>query len=517
MREESKRQQVGAPDVAMSVSASRDDDLDSNAANTAALSAIDHELGRPVQRRGVSPAEARTEEAVHAQAARGVAGAGQALPHLDRIQSSFGPEHDLSAVRAHVGGEAASASRAIGAEAYATGHDVAFARQPDVFTAAHEAAHVVQQQQGVSLLGGIGREGDAHEQHADAVAARVDSGLNAADLLGPPHSAGVAVVQRKESNEAGELAQHATERTESPQTRTSKIAQLDLQQLRGYVSKSMILASDAFASAVQTAQLRHAMKKPDHSLWEMVIEFYFGAIPVKNVGAFLDDLVGNLGDDALKITADALGGVRGAGKVAAKKALPNDAAGLDGFFADLRDRAREWTQAAILEVELTGDKPALQALAAAFDMSKHTEGHYLPLIQSLMKHYEKEVLAIGREETGHDAGETFYRNTQIGLVTDGKRHRLAVLSNETSDGPNATLLGSVTVAGAFIFERWVDDSVASLAKERQRESFGAAPVVTVDSLRVRSHDGRPVEARGNNPELDHWMDYGDDYNLWPVQ
>ena len=116
-------------------------------------------------------------------AAAGVAGPAQALPHLDAIQQSFGGAHDLSGVEAHVGGAAADASHAIGAEGFAAGNQVAFARQPDLHLAAHEAAHVVQQRDGVSLKGGVGESGDSHEQHADQVADRVVKGESAADLL----------------------------------------------------------------------------------------------------------------------------------------------------------------------------------------------------------------------------------------------------------------------------------------------------------------------------------------------
>lgn len=122
-------------------------------------------------------------EDVRAAAARGVSGAGGALPHLERIQQAFGPAHDLSGVRAHVGGVAARASEAIGAEAYATGDQVAFRDQPGLHLAAHEAAHVVQQRAGVQLKGGIGSEGDPWERHADAVADRVADGRPAGDLL----------------------------------------------------------------------------------------------------------------------------------------------------------------------------------------------------------------------------------------------------------------------------------------------------------------------------------------------
>jgi uncharacterized protein DUF4157 len=56
---------------------------------------------------------------------------------------------------------------AMGAQAYATGNQVSFAGAPDLHTAAHEAAHVVQQAGGVvELEGGVGSVGDAYEEHA---------------------------------------------------------------------------------------------------------------------------------------------------------------------------------------------------------------------------------------------------------------------------------------------------------------------------------------------------------------
>jgi len=115
-------------------------------------------------------------------AAEGVTGSSSSLPHAQAIQRSFG-NHDVSGIEAHVGGPAAKAADAIGASAYATGHHVAFKQAPDLHTAAHEAAHVVQQRGGVQLKGGVGESGDAYEQHADAVADRVVGGESAESLL----------------------------------------------------------------------------------------------------------------------------------------------------------------------------------------------------------------------------------------------------------------------------------------------------------------------------------------------
>jgi len=141
---------------------------------------------------GASPADAAgtvgaagDAGVVHRVAAGGVSGTGVQLPHHERIQAAFGPEHDVSGIKAHVGCAAGEASAQLGARAYATGNNVAFAGEPDMHTAAHEAAHVVQQRGGVQLKGGIGAEGDAYEMHADAVADRVVRGESAAELLAP--------------------------------------------------------------------------------------------------------------------------------------------------------------------------------------------------------------------------------------------------------------------------------------------------------------------------------------------
>ncbi|MFP4411274.1 eCIS core domain-containing protein [Coleofasciculus sp.] len=102
-------------------------------------------------------------------AADGFRGTPRQLPHLDQIQQSFG--QDLSHVQAYMGKEAAAASQELGAAAYTSGNRIAFAKTPSVGLAAHEAAHVMQQQSGkVQLKDGLGQVGDKYEQHADAVA-----------------------------------------------------------------------------------------------------------------------------------------------------------------------------------------------------------------------------------------------------------------------------------------------------------------------------------------------------------
>jgi hypothetical protein len=137
--------------------------------------------------------------AVQAAAARGVATAPSKLPHGETIQRLFG-RHDVSAVQAHTGAEAAATAREIGAQAYAMGNHVVLGAGADLHTVTHEAAHVVQQRGGVQLKEGVGEVGDRYERHADAVADAVVQGKSAEALLdafaGGSTASGTAAVQR---------------------------------------------------------------------------------------------------------------------------------------------------------------------------------------------------------------------------------------------------------------------------------------------------------------------------------
>lgn len=110
-------------------------------------------------------------------AAQGLTAAKDALPHADQIQKSFG-RHDLSSVRAALNAEARQATASLGAVAYAQGERVAFSRPPDLFTAAHEATHVLQQRRGVAES-----QRQSMEDHANQVASLVTRGASAESLL----------------------------------------------------------------------------------------------------------------------------------------------------------------------------------------------------------------------------------------------------------------------------------------------------------------------------------------------
>ncbi|HEU0036417.1 MAG TPA: DUF4157 domain-containing protein [Kofleriaceae bacterium] len=169
-----------------------------SASNDYPESAADDEDGA-VQRRASGDAIA-TASPVDV-ATRATEGSGSTLPYLAEIQQSFG-HHDVSGIRYHAGSAAQEGATALGAKAFAVGDAVAFKSTPDLHTAAHEAAHVVQQRAGLRPSGGIdGGAGDSLERHADAVADAVVSGRSAAPILDSlvgGASAGLTVgVQRK--------------------------------------------------------------------------------------------------------------------------------------------------------------------------------------------------------------------------------------------------------------------------------------------------------------------------------
>jgi hypothetical protein len=171
---------------------------------------IDHAAGSPVQRKATSAESGAPDQRVQAAAAHGTSGSITSLPYSQQIQHLFG-RHDVSSVKAHVGGAAAEGAAAMGAKAFATGDHVAFASAPDLHIAAHEAAHVVQQRAGVQLAGGIGGVADRYEQHADAVADLVVQGKSAESVLdehagGASRAGGTAIQKMTSDHEASTAA-----------------------------------------------------------------------------------------------------------------------------------------------------------------------------------------------------------------------------------------------------------------------------------------------------------------------
>lgn len=140
-------------------------------------------------------APAGTADPLERSARAATEGASVPVPHLAQLQRAFGPDHDLSSLRAQLGGKPEQAAE-LGAKHFAFGSRLYFGHSPTVGEAAHEVAHALLQRNG---RGPAGHQQDpAAEAHADQVASRVESGESVADLLPKPNRGQtVAKVQRQ--------------------------------------------------------------------------------------------------------------------------------------------------------------------------------------------------------------------------------------------------------------------------------------------------------------------------------
>ena len=136
------------------------------------------------------------QQQVHDIAQDGFRDTPQAYPFREQIQQTFGEHHDISRLKAYTGTAAQAANAKLGSRAFHRSGQVAFAGQPTLKQAAHEAAHYAQNVSSEQLEGGIGEANDRYEQHADAVADQVVQGRSAASLLeqNPGESAGNTAV-----------------------------------------------------------------------------------------------------------------------------------------------------------------------------------------------------------------------------------------------------------------------------------------------------------------------------------
>ena len=108
-----------------------------------------------VQRKS-STALGDATQPVHAPAEHGITSSSSPLPYGVQIQRAFGG-HDIGDIQAHTDSAAAAGAGAMGVRTFATGNHVAFTDTPDLHTAAHEAAHVVQQRGGCSSRAALAR------------------------------------------------------------------------------------------------------------------------------------------------------------------------------------------------------------------------------------------------------------------------------------------------------------------------------------------------------------------------
>jgi hypothetical protein len=132
---------------------------------------------------------------IEATARTAVASAAAPVPHAEKLQRAFGPEHDLTQLRAQIGGGQSQAAE-LGASHFAFGSSLYFGHQPTEGEAAHEVAHALLQQQGVRPANGH-QQDPAAEQHAELIAKRVEADQPVGDLLPRRAGAAVAAVQRQ--------------------------------------------------------------------------------------------------------------------------------------------------------------------------------------------------------------------------------------------------------------------------------------------------------------------------------
>jgi len=234
------------------------------------------ELFGSIQRSAEAGGTELDAAAIHESAQRGVATPASPLPHLDLIQRAFG-RHDVSGVKAHVGGEAAASTREMGAAAYATGDHVVLGQGADLHTAAHEAAHVVQQRGGVQLKGGVGAEGDAYERHADAVADLVVQGQSAEALLdqrsashGQSSSPSTAV-QRMPANQVPPAQQ-----VEQFRRRTAKlhdiVSQTHVQAISDVCKKHKYVIAIRETGPLSIRRIQEGAKAKPHTILEKTVK-----------------------------------------------------------------------------------------------------------------------------------------------------------------------------------------------------------------------------------------------------
>src|SRR5207247_1808729 len=146
-----------------------------------------------------------------------------------------------------VGGSAAAASDTIGAAAYTQGDRVGFAGSPDLRTAAHEAAHVVQQRGGHAPAGGMDTPGDHLEQHADRVADAVIAGQPAEHLLDEMTGSSPAEAVQRDSKQ-DQLKQMWLQQFQGESVAVGKMARVSAE--KGIILKAKPAPNAAKVSAI---------------------------------------------------------------------------------------------------------------------------------------------------------------------------------------------------------------------------------------------------------------------------
>ena len=451
---------------------------------------------QPTQLKGKAIGDPRRVQAI---ATQGIQRGGGPLPYLDQVQPLFG-RYDLGNVTAHIDGDAAHATEAIGAEAYTTNSHVAFRTTPNLHTVAHEAAHVVQQRAGVQLRGGIGQPGDSYEQHADAVADLVVQGKSADALL---------------STRSGTASARSTAHTTAVQRRPAKPAKLAFLQNMACKSgpiepgcfysetERLVLLSDTgdrinallnvFLDACQTVNVNEKMAKLKASddFLMLLIDLVFAvtapavAAAVKSVGTLLARHASDGIATAMKTASTTVLSVQSTlilrMKNRIKQLIPKGDGTVDGFLRILKSHTTTTSQALRKSMSALDDYK-LNALYTYLDVRYH-QPHIEARVTQAVEQF-KQVQSIGYQ---HGSQIERLKYTRAVRVRDGEHVRIArcrfvesprlIQPSLPIDRPR-----SMSLPGKYKFIDWVPQATETEAIARQVALFQGIDEINYSEL-----------------------------------
>jgi len=355
----------------------------------------------------------------HEWARRGFNGVAQPLPHREAIQRAFG-DYALTDVSAFIGGAAKEANEQLGASAFTRGNNVAFKESPNLHTAAHEAAHVVQQHANVRLPGGVGKVGDRYERHADAVADAVVRGESAEPLL--------------EQYRLG---------------RRSSSGQLQYNGGNDAAAATDEAACEALRSALDNSRRVIALYR----------EFLAGDVEWDDMRA-QTQMIGNAaqgvagaGHDLPQIVQDAIEEVESFGLEEMGQA---GALLWEGLFGDDTSFQRQWVRNEIERQHHFN----LVLIRMMYE-------HGCPDFPGTWRDFQEQILSIGTR--GQLPGTT--------PSQPPRETRTALAWVEIDDTEVLLLATEVARSGRLRFVRWIDNDFRDLARQQARAKQGTIPVV----------------------------------------
>ncbi len=366
---------------------------------------------------------------VHELARRGQSGIARPLPYQEAIQLSFG-HHVLTGASAFVGGPARGANEQMGSSAFTSGDNVAFKQWPDLHTAAHEAAHIVQQRTGVQLSGGVGKSGDRHEQHADAVADAVVRGESAEHLLDGYRGT-------RWSNSAQVQHQNGSGST------TTAENEEDCEALRS-----------AFDNSRRVIALYRKFLDSNVD-WEAMRE------QTRMIGNAAEGVAG-AGHDLPQVVQDAIEEVESFGL---EEIQQGGALLWEGVFGDDESFQRQWVRNEI-ERQQHYNLVIIESMYA----------HGCPDFPGTWRNFQEQVLSIGTR--GREITQ------QPGTTTTGRtaETRTAVAWVEIGGEEVLVLATEVGGSGRLRFVRWIDRDFRDLALQQARDKQGSIPSVPGTAL-----------------------------------